>query len=91
MGGGVQHIKMDDYNLANFKEDIQANREFEFIHNDIMYSLTFSKEGYIFTDVHRKKDLVYKSYEDLLNHTKIEGKNIEEIIGEKLYDDLSVY
>lgn len=82
---------MSNYNLENFKEDIKANREFEFSYHDKIYSLTFSKEGYIFTDICGKKDLVFNSYADLLNYTKIEGKNIEEIISEKLYDDLSVY
>lgn len=86
-----QRIKMGDYNLENFKEDIKANREFEFTYHDKMYSLTFSNEGYIFTDIHEKKDSLYNSYVDLLNYTKIEGKNIEEIIAENLYDDLSIY
>ena len=86
-----QRIKMDNYNLEIFKEDIKANREFEFSYHDKMYSLTFSKEGYIFTDICGKKDSVYNSYADLLNYTKIEGKKIEEIISGKLYDDLSIY
>ena len=88
---GDQRIKMDSYNLEIFKEDIKANREFEFSYHDKMYSLTFSKEGHIFTDICGKKDSVYNSYADLLNYTKIESKKIEEIISEKLYDDLSIY
>lgn len=86
-----QCIKMRNYKLENFKDDIKANREFEFSYHDKMYSLTFSREGYIFTDICGKKDLLYNSYADLLNHTKIEGKKIEEIISENLYDDLSIY
>lgn len=46
---------MGNYNLESFKEDIKANREFEFSYQDKMYSLTFSKEGYIFTDICEKK------------------------------------
>lgn len=75
-----RRIRIFDYNLENFKEDIKANSEFEFTYQDKMYSLTFSKEGYIFTDIHERKDSVYNSYVDLLNYTKIEGKKIEEII-----------
>lgn len=82
---------MPTYTLENFKEDIRTNREFEFTYKNKSYSLTFSKEGYIFTDIYKNKDAVYKTYEDLLRDTKIDGKQIEEIIAAGLYDDLSIY
>lgn len=82
---------MTNYTLEKFKEDIRTNREFEFTFHNKLYSLTFSKAGYIFTDIYANKDAVYKTYDDLIKNTKIEGKKIEEIIGDKLYDDLSIY
>lgn len=82
---------MSTYTLEDFKEDIKINREFEFTFHNKPYSLTFSKDGYIFTDINEKKDAVYKNYDDLLKDIKIEGKKIEEIIADKLYDNLSIY
>lgn len=82
---------MTNYTLENFKEDIRTNREFEFTFHNKSYSLTFSKVGYIFTDIYANKDVVFKTYEDLLRDVKIQGKKIEEIIADKLYDDLSIY
>lgn len=80
-----------EYTLENFKEDLRTNREFEFTYHNKSYSLTFSKAGYIFTDINANKDAVFKTYDDLLKDTKIEGKTIEEIIADRLYDDLSIY
>lgn len=80
-----------EYTLENFKEDLKTNREFEFTYHNKSYSLTFSKAGYIFTDISANKDAVYKTYEYLLKDIKIEGKTIEEIIADKLYDDLSIH
>ena len=66
---------MSNYNLEKFKEDIKANREFEFSYHDKMYSLTFSKEGYIFTDISGKKDLVFNSYAVYKNRRKKNWRN----------------
>lgn len=82
---------MTNYTLENCKEDIRTNREFEFIYKNKSYSLTFSGGGYIFTDIYVNKDVVFKTYDDLIKNTKIQGKKIEEIIADKLYDDLSIY
>lgn len=82
---------MSTYTLENFKADIRTNREFEFTFHNKSYSLTFSKVGYIFTDIYANKDVVFKTYDDLLKDIKIEGKQIEEIISQELYDDLSIY
>ena len=82
---------MNDYNLEKFREDIRTNREFEFTYNDKMYSLTYSKEGFIFTDTREYVFSVYKSYYDLLKSVWIEGRTIEEIIAGNLYSDLSIY
>ncbi|WP_297281957.1 hypothetical protein [uncultured Anaerococcus sp.] len=56
-----------------------------------MYSLTYSKEGFIFIDTREYVFLVYKSYYDLLKSVWIEGRTIEEIIAGNLYSDLSIY
>lgn len=82
---------MEEYTLEDFNEDIRANREFEFTYKDKMYSLTFSNEGYIFTDVDEEIYAVYDSYEDLLKSINIKGYFIEEIIVDKLYDDLDIF
>ena len=66
---------MTNYTLENFKEDIRTNREFEFIYKNKSYSLTFSKEGYIFTDIYANKDAVYKTYDDLLKDIKIKSNS----------------
>ena len=82
---------MRDYNIEDFKEDIRTNREFDFTYKGKSYSLTYTKEGYIFTNADEDKYSVYNSYLDLLDHTRIEGKRIEEIIVYNLYDDLTIY
>lgn len=86
-----RHIKMSDYNLENFKEGIKANREFEFSYHDKMYSLTFSKEGYIFTDICGKKRFDIQFIFWVTKLYKHRREKIKEIIAEKLYDDLSIY
>lgn len=82
---------MQDYNLQSFLEDISMNHEFEFYYLDKMYSLSYSEEGYIFTDVQDQVYCIFSSYNDLLNSVRIKDLSIEEIIDKKLYDDLTVY
>lgn len=82
---------MEYYSLEEFREDIRTNREFDFKFNDKMYSLTYSKEGYIFTDVNKDLYKVYQTYYDLLKDVRIDGYSIEEIIVNNMYKDLYIY
>ena len=82
---------MEDYSLEEFREDIRTNREFEFKFNDKMYSLTYSKQGFIFTDVNKELYQVYQTYYDLLKNVRIGGYSIEEIIANNMYKDLYIY
>lgn len=66
---------MTNYTLKNFKEDIRTNREFEFTYKNKAYSLTYSKKGYIFTDIFANKDAVYKTYDDLIKDIKIKSNS----------------
>lgn len=68
---------MEYYSLEEFREDIRTNREFDFKFNDKMYSLTYSKEGFIFTDVNKDLYQVYQTYYDLLKDVRIGGHSIK--------------
>lgn len=82
---------MNKYSLKKFKVDIRTNREFELIYKGKQYSLSISKEGYVFTDIDEEVYSIFSSYDELLKSVRIKGHSIMEIIENELYEDISIY
>lgn len=82
---------MNEYKLSDFLSDLKINSEFDFTHENKIYTLSISREEYIFTDAQEQVYCIYASYDDLLKSVRIKDLSIEEIIDKKLYSDLSRY
>lgn len=82
---------MNEYKLSDFLSDLKINSEFEFTHENKTYTLSISREEYIFTDVQEQVYCIFSSYDDLLKSVRIKDLSIEEIIDKKLYVGLIIY
>lgn len=82
---------MENYDLEEFEDDIRRNREFEFIYKGKMYAMTYTAEGFTFTDCRESVYAIFKTYGDLLESIRIDDYTIQDIILGEKYEDLTIF